>query len=66
MAFTAASEDGRLIESGCLIGQLFSVSIIARDDFTDVQKVKEKIESKIKACKSQSAYNKTLSVTALI
>lgn len=62
MALTAASEDGRFMEHGTLIGQLIAISMIARDDMTDINIVRQKIEGKIKACKTQGAYNKTLSV----
>lgn len=58
----AASENSAIMEAGCLLGQLISLSMVIRDDMSDVKRVKLKIEDKIKACKSQSAYNKTIQV----
>lgn len=58
----ASSENGSLMETSCLLGQLISLSIVVRDDFSDVKRVRTKIEEKIMACKSKSGYQKTLQV----
>lgn len=54
-----------MMESGCLLGQLISLSLIVRDDLSDLKRIQKKLEPKIKACKSQGAYNKTLKVNFL-
>ena len=58
----AASERGSMMEGGCLLGQIISLSLIVRDDLSDLKRIQKKLEPKIKACKSQGAYNKTLKV----
>jgi hypothetical protein len=58
----AASENSAMMEGGCLLGQLISLSLVVRDDMSDIKRVKLKIEDKIKACKTQSGYNKTIQV----
>lgn len=60
----AASEDASLMENACLLGRLIGLAIVVRDDFSDVKRVRAKIQEKVKACKTQSGYEKTLKVGA--
>ena len=61
----AASENASMMENGCLLGQLISLSLVVKDNLSDVKRVQSKIFEKIKVCKSQGAYEKTLKVVFL-
>lgn len=56
----SASENAEMMEKGCLLGRIMSLSLLAKDDFSDYKRIQSKIEDKIKMCKTKSAYEKTL------
>lgn len=58
----AASENAAGMEKACLLGRLFGLSLLVKDDFSDAGRVEAKIGQKIKACKTKSGYQKTLQV----
>lgn len=62
MALCSAAENGRVMEFGCVLGALCSLSLVHREDFSDLKEIRGRVEDRMMKVKSQGAYNNLIKV----